>query len=117
MQDEAKDAFKELLVHVNCNSDWTWEQTLRLIIADPRCKLCIPSPLLVMRALHVKLCTHRPRPQHAAPSLLAGHDWRKAPIFSTCLGVFTTCRHEAFEGHQLQVPNTTLELGSNTDHV
>ncbi|KAL9244749.1 hypothetical protein vseg_018484 [Gypsophila vaccaria] len=33
---EAKDAFKALLESVNVESDWTWEQTMRLIINDKR---------------------------------------------------------------------------------
>lgn len=33
---EAKEAFKELLASVNTGSDWTWEQTMRLIVNDPR---------------------------------------------------------------------------------
>lgn len=36
-QAEAKDAFKELLAAVNTGSDWTWEQTMRLIVNDGRC--------------------------------------------------------------------------------
>ena len=36
MQEEAKDAFKELLTSVNAASDWTWEHAMRLIISDPR---------------------------------------------------------------------------------
>ena len=36
VQEEAKDAFKELLTSVHCNSDWSWEQTMRQIIGDPR---------------------------------------------------------------------------------
>lgn len=36
MQEEAKDAFKELLASVQCASDWSWEHTMRLIISDPR---------------------------------------------------------------------------------
>ena len=36
LQEEAKDAFKELLASVHCNSDWSWEQTMRQIIGDPR---------------------------------------------------------------------------------
>ena len=37
MQEEAKEAFKELLVATNVSSEWTWEATMRKIIADPRC--------------------------------------------------------------------------------
>lgn len=37
MQEEAKDAFKELLASVQVSSEWSWEQTMRLIISDPRC--------------------------------------------------------------------------------
>lgn len=33
---EAKDAFKALLESVHVESDWTWEQTMRLIINDKR---------------------------------------------------------------------------------
>uniref|UniRef100_A0A803MC30 Pre-mRNA-processing protein 40A n=1 Tax=Chenopodium quinoa TaxID=63459 RepID=A0A803MC30_CHEQI len=33
---EAKDAFKALLESVNVESDWTWEQAMRLIINDKR---------------------------------------------------------------------------------
>ncbi|KAJ9533372.1 hypothetical protein QJQ45_026392 [Haematococcus lacustris] len=33
---EAKEAFKELLGAVNCGSDWTWEQAMRLIVQDGR---------------------------------------------------------------------------------
>lgn len=36
-QEEAKDGFKELLASVDCASDWTWEQAMRLIISDRRC--------------------------------------------------------------------------------
>lgn len=35
-QEEAKDAFKELLASVNAASDWTWEHAMRLIISDAR---------------------------------------------------------------------------------
>ncbi|KAK9903919.1 hypothetical protein WJX75_000518 [Coccomyxa subellipsoidea] len=35
-KEEAKDAFKELLASVQVNSDWSWEQTMRLIISDNR---------------------------------------------------------------------------------
>lgn len=42
MQEEAKDAFKELLASVQVSSEWSWEQTMRLIISDPRCTaLCL----------------------------------------------------------------------------
>ncbi len=37
-QEEAKDAFKELLASVKCGSEWTWEQAMRVIISDPRCR-------------------------------------------------------------------------------
>ena len=40
LQEEAKDAFKELLASVQVSSDWSWEQTMRLIISDPRCTIC-----------------------------------------------------------------------------
>jgi len=33
---EAKEAFKELLSSVNCASEWTWEQAMRLIVNDHR---------------------------------------------------------------------------------
>lgn len=36
LQEEAKDAFKELLASVQVSSEWSWEQTMRLIISDPR---------------------------------------------------------------------------------
>ncbi len=36
VQEEAKDAFKELLASVGCRSDWTWEQAMRLIVNDHR---------------------------------------------------------------------------------
>lgn len=36
LQEEAKDAFKELLASVNAASDWTWEHAMRLIISDAR---------------------------------------------------------------------------------
>ena len=36
MQEEAKDAFKELLTSVNAASDWTGEHAMRLIISDTR---------------------------------------------------------------------------------
>ncbi len=36
VQEEAKDAFKELLASVNAASDWTWEHAMRLIISDAR---------------------------------------------------------------------------------
>ena len=36
VQEEAKDAFKELLTSVGCASDWTWEQAMRVIISDHR---------------------------------------------------------------------------------
>ena len=39
LQEEAKDAFKELLASVGVSSDWSWEQTMRQIIGDPRCTL------------------------------------------------------------------------------
>ena len=35
-QEEAKDAFKELLVAVQVASDWSWDKTMRSIISDPR---------------------------------------------------------------------------------
>ncbi|BDA45679.1 probable pre-mRNA-processing protein 40A [Coccomyxa sp. Obi] len=35
-KEEAKDAFKELLASVQVSSEWSWEQTMRLIISDPR---------------------------------------------------------------------------------
>ncbi|KAK9828976.1 hypothetical protein WJX72_003175 [[Myrmecia] bisecta] len=35
-KEEAKDAFKELLASVHTASDWSWEQTMRLIISDRR---------------------------------------------------------------------------------
>lgn len=36
-QEEAKDAFMELLASANIWADWTWEQAMRAIISDPRC--------------------------------------------------------------------------------
>ena len=36
-QEEAKDAFKELLVAVQVGSDWSWDKCMRTIISDPRC--------------------------------------------------------------------------------
>jgi pre-mRNA-processing factor 40 len=36
VQSEAKEAFKDLLASVNTASDWTWEQTMRLIVNDYR---------------------------------------------------------------------------------
>ena len=35
-QEEAKDAFKELLASVGTASNATWEATMRLIVNDPR---------------------------------------------------------------------------------
>lgn len=35
-QEEAKDAFKELLAYVNCRADWSWEQAMRATINDVR---------------------------------------------------------------------------------
>jgi hypothetical protein len=35
-QDEAKDAFKELLAAMQVASDWSWDKTMRHIISDPR---------------------------------------------------------------------------------
>ncbi len=35
-QEEAKDAFKELLAAKGVASDWSWEQTMKLIINDKR---------------------------------------------------------------------------------
>ena len=36
VQEEARDAFRELLEATKVGSDWTWESTMRKIIADPR---------------------------------------------------------------------------------
>ena len=36
LQEEAKDAFKELLAAKGVASDWSWEQTMKLIINDKR---------------------------------------------------------------------------------
>lgn len=36
VQEEAKDAFKELLAAKGVASDWSWEQTMKLIINDKR---------------------------------------------------------------------------------
>lgn len=36
-KEEAKQAFKELLVSVSTTSSSTWEATMRLIVNDPRC--------------------------------------------------------------------------------
>ena len=36
VQNDAKNAFKELLASVNCSSDWSWEQALKLIVNDAR---------------------------------------------------------------------------------
>jgi FF domain len=36
-QEEAKDAFKGLLRSVGVNSDWHWEQAMKLIVNDKRC--------------------------------------------------------------------------------
>lgn len=36
LQEEAKDAFKELLAVVNCRADWSWEQAMRATVNDPR---------------------------------------------------------------------------------
>ena len=41
LQEEAKDAFKELLASVGVSSDWSWEQTMRQIIGDPRWTLTV----------------------------------------------------------------------------
>ena len=43
-QDEAKDAFKELLAAVQVSSDWSWDKAMRHIIGDPRyiCSLFLP---------------------------------------------------------------------------
>ncbi len=47
MQEEAKDAFKELLASAQVASDWSWEQTMRSIISDPRCST-YPTHLMPM---------------------------------------------------------------------
>lgn len=44
-QEEAKDAFKELLASVGVASNWEWETAMRLIIGDPRCA-CAPIGLI-----------------------------------------------------------------------
>jgi FF domain len=36
LQEEARDAFMELLASANIWADWTWEQAMRAIISDPR---------------------------------------------------------------------------------
>ena len=38
LQEEAKDAFKELLTSKGVGSDWSWENAMRLIINDRRYK-------------------------------------------------------------------------------
>lgn len=43
-QEEAKDAFKELLVAVQVGSDWSWDKTMRAIISDPR---LVPCPAVL----------------------------------------------------------------------
>ena len=43
LQEEAKDAFKELLASVGVSSDWSWEQTMRQIIGDSRCTLTLST--------------------------------------------------------------------------
>ena len=35
-QNDAKNAFKDLLASVNCSSEWGWEQVLKLIVNDAR---------------------------------------------------------------------------------
>ena len=65
LQEEARDAFKELLVSTNVGSDWTWESTMRKIIADPRwasaqCRHLFLS-LWISSAVHTMLhasCMH-----------------------------------------------------------
>ena len=44
VQEEAKDAFKELLVAVQVGSDWSWDKTMRAIISDPRWVPCFALP-------------------------------------------------------------------------
>ena len=51
LQEEAKDAFKELLASVGVSSDWSWEQTMRQIIGAPRCTL-IPFTSKVIHCRH-----------------------------------------------------------------
>ena len=36
LQEEAREAFRELLAETEVASDWTWESTMRKVIADPR---------------------------------------------------------------------------------
>ena len=65
-QEEAKEAFKELLVATNVASDWTWENTMRKIIADPRWGCVLESScqgwnayLNAINAPYVDLLQHR----------------------------------------------------------
>lgn len=39
IQEDAKDAFKQLLRDKGIGSDVTWDQAMRLITNDPRCHL------------------------------------------------------------------------------
>lgn len=51
-QEDAKDAFIELLVSANVGSEWSWEQTMRHIMSDPRFESCALSNLITVSTIY-----------------------------------------------------------------
>jgi len=72
-QEEAKDAFKELLAAVKCGSEWTWEQAMRVIISDPRCSFGPPHARPALGACACELTS-----EQAPRVVVSGPRWPQA---------------------------------------